>query len=361
MSKLYTMIFAVFAAFVAMAHGALNYKDANTLNRFSTWMNRFNIESKDETHLAHIFDNWISNDKYIEEVNGQNRSFTLGHNAFSGMNSDEFSEYMGFIQNKEVLSKGLRGSMNVPIVDQVEEFGALPSSYDWRSKGVVSAIRDQGQCGSCWAFSGTSTLESAVAIKSGKLYDLSEQQGVDCSTIRNGYSNMGCSGGMYDTLWKFVTDNNGLCSESAYPYTSGTTTKTGTCQKTCTPVSGTKVSSYVKVTPYSDTSMMNALTVNPVSIAVYAAGRSFQLYNSGIYDDFTGCGGNNPELDHAVVLVGWGSSNGQDYYILRNSWGTSWGDMDSTTNNGYMLIARGSAYGKAGMCGLLSEPYYPVV
>ncbi len=361
MSKLYTMIFAIFAAFVAMAQGALNYKDGQVLNRFGAWMNQHSIQSRDESHLAHIFDNWISNDKYIEEINSQNRSFTLAHNAFSGMDSQEFSEYMGFINNKEVISKGLRGSMDIPVIDQIEEFGALPASLDWRSKGVVSAIRDQGQCGSCWSFSGTSTLESAVAIKSGKLYDLSEQQGVDCSTIKNGYSNMGCNGGMYDTLWKYVTDNNGLCSESAYPYTSGTTTKTGTCQKTCTTVSGTKVTSSVKVTPYSDSAMMNALTVNPVSIAIYAAGRSFQLYNTGIYDDFTGCGGNNPELDHAVVLVGWGSSNGQDYYILRNSWGTSWGDMDSTTNNGYMLIARGSAYGKAGMCGLLSEPYYPVV
>jgi len=361
MFKLYTMFFIIFVTFTNLAQGALNYKDSKVIDRFSTWMSKFNIESRDEGHLVHLFENWISNDKYIEEVNDKNLTYTLGHNAYSGMNSEEFSEYMGFIQNKDTEFKGLRGSMSIPILDQVEEFGALPASLDWRTKGVVSAIRDQGQCGSCWAFSGTSTLESAVAIKSGKLYDLSEQQGVDCSTIKNGYSNMGCNGGMYDTLWKFVTDNSGLCIESAYPYTSGTTTKTGTCQKTCTTVSGTEVSSSVKVTPYSDTSMMNALTVNPVSIAIYAAGRSFQLYNSGIYSDFEGCGGNSPDLDHAVVLVGWGSDNGQDYYILRNSWGTVWGDQDSTENKGYMLISRGSAYGKAGMCGLLSEPYYPVV
>ncbi len=351
MSKLYTMIFAIFAAFVAMAQGALNYRDANTLNRFSTWMNRFNIESKDEGHLSHIFDNWISNDKYIEEVNGMNLTYTLGHNAFSGMNSEEFAGYMGFVQNKEVFTKGLRGSIPVTLVEQTEvlELGALPTSIDWRNKGVVSPIRNQEQCGSCWAFSTVATLESVVAIKSGNLYDLSEQELVSCANLKNGYTSLGCHGGTYENAFKYVSQEGGLASESCYPYTSGNG-DSGTCKKTCSHVSGTKVSSYTTVTSYSDSAMMTALTVEPVNVAIEADSRSFQLYKSGVYTDLEGCG---HTLDHAVVLVGYGTDSGQDYYILRNSWDVTWGE------SGYMRMSRGAQNGKYGMCGVLTEPIYP--
>ncbi len=349
MSKLLNVFFVMFVTFVAMVRGALNYKDSQTLNRFSGWMSKFNIESRDEGHLSHIFDNWISNDKYIQEVNSQNRSFTLGHNAFSGMNSEEFSEYMGFVQNKEVITKGLRGS--IPLVDQSEviDLSALPTSIDWRNKGVVSAIRDQQSCGSCWAFSTVATLESAVAIKTGNLYDLSEQELVSCANLKNGYSSLGCNGGTYENAFKFIKDQSGLSSESCYPYTSGSG-NTGTCTRTCSHVAGTTVSSYTTVTSYSDSAMMTALTVEPVNVAIEADSRSFQLYKSGVYSDLVGCGNT---LDHAVVLVGYGSDSGQDYYILRNSWNTVWGE------NGYMRLARGSAYGKYGMCGVLTEPIYP--
>jgi KDEL-tailed cysteine endopeptidase len=309
------------------------------------WMDQHKIISNDESNLAHIFNNWISNDKYIEEHNSYNLSFVLGHNAYSGMNSEEFSQYMGFVNNKKVISTGLRGRNYFSTIDNIYEFD-LPTSFDWRTKGVVSQIRDQGQCGSCWSFSGTSTLESAIAIKTGILYDLSEQQSVDCSTIKQGYSNLGCNGGMYDELWTFDTDNAGITSEECYPYVSGKTGKTGVCQKTCTPITESIVKSQISVTPYSDTLLMNALLINPVSIAIEADSKSFQLYKSGVYNDQVGCGTN---LDHAVVLVGWGTADGEDYYILRNSWG-SWGE------NGYMRIARGLSYGKLGMCGLLSEP-----
>ena len=228
----------------------------------------------------------------------------------------------------------------------------LADSLDWVAKGAVTGVKDQGQCGSCWAFSGTSTVESAVAIKTGELYDLSEQESVDCSTLKNGYTNMGCNGGMYDTMWKYVKANGGICSEDSYPYTSGTTKKTGTCQKTCTPIEETKVSNYVTVKTGSDDALMTALNVEPVSIAIEADTKSFQLYKSGVYTDYEGCG---TTLDHAVVLVGYGSCSDGDYYILRNSWGTGWGE------NGYMRIGRGSQYETSGMCGLLQDPMYPVV
>jgi len=332
------------------------------LYRFENWLSDFKIEVRDDNHLAHMFSNWVDNNKYIETVNSANLSYTLGHNQFSGMNQDEFSAYMRFKQNAEDIQSGafLRGS-TVPFMEQdmILDLNALPESIDWRTKNVVNPIKDQEQCGSCWAFSGTSTVESMVAIKTGVLYDLSEQESVSCTTFKNGYTNMGCNGGNYNVLWNYARDNGGLCTQKDYPYTSGTG-NTGTCLKTCKPVADAKVSSYVKVTPYSDEALMTALTVGPVSIAIEADTRSFQLYNSGVYTDYNGCGGSSPEIDHAVVLVGYGSNEKGWYYIMRNSWGTSWGDeTDGAINKGYMLMGRGPEYGKAGLCGLLSMPMYP--
>jgi C1A family cysteine protease len=349
MSKLFQVIFTIITLFVSMSQGAVNYSNVKLINKFSMWMNKFNIETRNEDHLAHIFDNWISNNKYIEEMNGKNLSYTLGHNTFSGMDSEEFGQYMGFIQNKDIFSKGLRGSINIPLIEQVEELGDLPTSVDWRTKGVVSPIRNQAQCGSCWAFSTVATLESLVAIHSGNLYDLSEQELVSCANFKNGYTSLGCNGGTYENAFTFVKNEAGLSSESCYPYTSGNG-DSGTCKKTCSHVAGTKVSSYTAVTSYSDSAMMTALTIEPVNVAIEADSRSFQLYKSGLYSDLEGCG---HTLDHAVVLVGYGSDNGQDYYILRNSWDITWGE------NGYMKLSRGSQNGKYGMCGVLSEPIYP--
>jgi C1A family cysteine protease len=350
-------MFNILKAFILVAGLAqvacFSYNDRRIVEKFENWISKFNIYSENEGHYQRLFDNWLENDKYIDLINNKNLTYTLDHNQYSGMNTEEFSTYMGFVDNKNILQKGnplLRGS---DIINQVDtDYSQNAQSIDWRDKHVVSPIRDQGQCGSCWAFSGTSTVESAVAIKTGELYDLSEQESVDCSTLKNGYTNMGCNGGMYDTMWKYVKANGGICSEDSYPYTSGTTKKTGTCQKTCTPIEETKVSNYVTVKTGSDDALMSALNIEPVSIAIEADTKSFQLYKSGVYTDYEGCG---TTLDHAVVLVGYGSCSDGDYYILRNSWGTGWGE------NGYMRIGRGSQYGTSGMCGLLQDPMYPVV
>ena len=365
---------AFLVVIVASSANSLNsYKDQNVIDRFRNWVDDFRIKSNDDHHLAHMFENWLGNDKFIEFTNSKNLTYTLGHNSYSGMNSEEFSEFMGFKANNDLLSKGegyLRGS--IPTVQQGEimDLSSLPDSVDWRTKSAVTEVKNQGQCGSCWAFSGTATVESAVAIKSGHLYDLSEQQAVSCAGLK--YGNLGCNGGMYNNLWKFL-EVSGQCSEASYPYTSGTTQETGSCQTTCTPIAETKVSTYITVNHQSDAALMTALTVGPVSIAIEADTRSFQLYNGKIYSDFEGCNANSktkgdnsqPNIDHAVVLVGYGTENGQDYYILRNSWGTTWGDISGNTNGvsnaGYMLISRGSQYGPYGMCGVLYEPMYPVV
>ena len=168
---------------------------------------------------------------------------------------------------------------------------------------------------------------------------------------------MGVGGGQIAPTFTWIGKTGGLCTEQAYPYVSGTTGKTGTCQKTCSYVAGSAVSSVVNVKPKSDTDLMTALTKTIVSIAIEADQSSFQLYKSGV---FTGKCGTN--LDHAVALVGYGTMNGLDYYLLRNSWSQNWAE------NGYMYISRGldPATGKpyndgAGQCGLLLEASYPVM
>lgn len=320
-----------------------------SLERFHEWANAHKIEIPEEdSAFLNLFTNWKNNDKIIDSVNAKNLSYTLGHNAFSGMSLSEFSQLMHFKTNNEIFTPSLRGysAMEVSV-------DALPSSIDWRSKGVVSSVQDQGQAGTCYSFSTTAAIETALAIKSGVLTKMSEQQIVDCSTLKNGGPNMGVNGGQIAPTFKWVGDNNGLCKEDSYPYVSGTTKTTGTCQKTCSKVSGSKVSGVVNVKSKSDADMMAALTQTIVSIAIEADQSVFQLYKSGI---FTGSCGTN--LDHAVALVGYTS----DYYILRNSWGVTWGQ------NGYMYIGKGNdpATGKpynggAGQCGLLMEGSYPVM
>lgn len=323
---------------------------SDVFDRFKSWASTHNIKFKDNTHISNVFSSWVSNDNYIQQINSANLTWTAGHNAWSGMNLNEFVQWMGL--NSKLPDNYLSFGNSIVIQSQDSNTGSLPESWDWRTKGVVSPIRDQGQCGSCWAFSGTATIESAVAIKTGVLNDLSEQQGVDCSTIKEGYKNMGCNGGWYYNLWDYVKANGGLTSETCYPYTSGVTTTTGSCKNNCSPLPNTQVLGQVVIKPGSDSAMMNGLYLNPVSVAIEADTKAFQLYSSGVFAN-TGCG---TTLDHAVVLVGWGTDPvGGDYYILRNSWGTTWGE------SGYMRIGRGPAYGSAGECGVLSKPYYPVV
>ena len=327
---------------------------ATVYDRFYQWAETHKIALPEGDHeFLHMLANWKNNDQIIEETNAKNLTYTLGHNAFSGMNSEEFSEHMHFGLNRDLIASavGLRG------FSETLDLTALPTSVDWRSQGVVSPVQDQKAAGTCYSFGTSAAVETALAIKTGVLTKLSEQQIVDCSTIKNGGPNMGVNGGQIAPTFEWIGKVGGLCTEQAYPYVSGTTTKTGTCQQTCSKVSGTDVQCVVNVKPKSDSDMMTALSKTVVTIAVEGDETTFQLYKSGV---FTGkCG---TTLDHAVALVGYGSQNGLDYYILRNSWSSSWGD------GGYMLIGRGNdpATGKsynngAGQCGLLMEASYPVL
>jgi C1A family cysteine protease len=217
---------------------------------------------------------------------------------------------------------------------------ALASSLDWRQKNAVTPVKNQQQCGSCWSFSSTGSVEGAHAIKTGNLVSLSEQQLVDCSTAQG---NQGCNGGLMDQAFQFIISNGGITSEAQYPYTA---TGPNTCQTNVTSVA--TISSFVDVTPGSETALMAAVNLGPVSIAIEADQECFQFYSGGVLSD-PSCGTN---LDHGVLVVGYGTdaTSKQDYWIVKNSWGASWGE------SGYIRLIRGT-----NECGIAQEPSYPVV
>ena len=267
------------------------------------------------------------------------QNFTMGVNQFTDLTPEEFkAQYVGGLKT-EVGSYGCKTFSS--------SASDAPSAIDWRTKGVVNPVRDQGQCGSCWAFATTANAESVWAISTGQLLDLSEEFLVDCASGA-GYFNLGCNGGQPDSAFKYMI-NNGQCTESSYPYKAGTTKTAGTCQKcTAAPV---HFSTCYDVKPNDQVSLMAAVSKQPVVIAIEADTRYFQSYSGGILDS-TACG---TTLDHAVEIVSYGSENGIDYWNVRNSWSNTWGE------NGYVRIKKTSSTNDIGICGVAAEPSFLAV
>jgi cathepsin L len=263
-------------------------------------------------------------------------TYTLGMNKYGDMTIKEFVKQMN----------GLDLSLNVSFSGTCDQYVApanfkRPDAVDWRTKGYVTPIKDQKQCGSCWAFSTTGSLEGQHFAKTGQLVSISEQNLVDCSTK---YGNSGCGGGLMDNAFKYIKENNGIDTESSYPYEA----RNGKCRFDTKNVGATDTGCK-DIKQLSEDDLQDAIaTVGPVSVAIDAAHSSFQLYKSGVYNE-PAC--SQQALDHGVLAVGYDSSNGQDYYIVKNSWGLSWG------NQGYIWMSRN----KNNQCGISTLASYPTV
>ena len=264
----------------------------------------------------------------------QTQNFTMGVNQFTDLTPEEFkSQWVGGLKT-QVGSYGCKTFTSGA--------SGVPATVDWRNKGAVTSVKDQGQCGSCWTFSATGAIEGAWAISKGQLVDLSEQELVDCATGVS-YGSHGCNGGQMEGAFKFVIAN-GQCTLASYPYTA----KDGTCQK-CTAVAHISYCSDVK--PNDQVSMKAAVAQQPVAVAIEADTRYFQSYSGGILTS-SSCG---TSLDHGVLTVGYGEENGQKYWLVKNSWGTTWGDK------GYVKIARSESTNDPGICGIAMDPSFPTV
>jgi C1A family cysteine protease len=271
----------------------------------------------------------LSNQDFITKHNSENHSYIVGENRFINMTyNDEFTKTNHF--NNDINSTNII----------VEYDDLYKESVDWREKYKVSSVKNQGSCGGCWAFSSVGAVESAWAIKHNTLYNLSEQELIDCSLKNNG-----CEGGSMDLAFQYII-NNGLCSNSSYPYVA----EDEHCDTSCQTL--VKISNYSDIIPNQEKMLMRAVQHQPVSVAIQANKRSFQMYQSGIYSD-PECGF---ELDHGVLLIGYGydKTYDMDYWIIKNSWSKSWGE------NGYIRIQR-NINDKRGLCGIAMNPSVPIV
>jgi len=274
--------------------------------------------------------------RQITELNSQGLSWVAGTNQWSDLTFEEFKAAVGLreAQNCSATRKGHPMSgVQIPTGDEV----------DWTTKGVVTPVKDQGSCGSCWTFSTTGAVESAYAIATGKLLTLSEQQLVDCA---GAFNNFGCNGGLPSQAFQYIMSAGGLEEEAQYPYKA----KDGECQFSSEAVAA-KISDEVNVTAGSETELTDAVkTHGPVSIC-YQVVSDFQHYTSGVYES-TKCKNGPQDVNHAVLAVGYGvdDTTSKPYYLVKNSWGPTFGIK------GYFKIIRGQ-----NMCGIATCASYPVV
>ncbi|CDW73464.1 UNKNOWN [Stylonychia lemnae] len=322
---------AVIALNETPAQTQLNFRTVNDDNvDFNHYMSRFSKNYKTPEEYNQRLALYKKTMATINSHNANNGgSFFLRPNKFTDMTKEEYKKLLGFKPSNKIYKRAV--SQKDP--------STIPDAIDWRDKGVVNEVKDQAQCGSCWAFSTVGALESRTAIKTGKLQSLSEQQLVDCDT-QDG--NQGCNGGDMGTAMTYIASNP-LETEDDYPYAGYDESCQADQSKEIVSDQGP-----VAVTPSSSDALKAAVAEGPVSVAIEADTDVFQSYGGGILNDDS-CGTN---LDHGVVVVGYGSENGQEYYIVRNSWSSTWGE------NGYVRIA---IVDGDGICGIQMQPVYPQV
>jgi len=312
-------------------------------------------------------------DMKLKEIKTHNadttKTWKMSVNQFTDRTDQEFSNVLGMrkamLHNKKKSIPFISSSKKIDVA-------ALPPSIDWRTKGVVTKVKDQGSCGSCWTFGTAETTESYYAISTGKLVVLSEQQILDCTpNPQQCGGSGGCGGGTAELAWAKIIELGGLATEASYPYISGDGSSQSCYFSKVKPVAN--VTKYVNLPTNEAPPILDHLANNgPLAISVDAG--TWSSYGEGVFD---GCDQSSPDLDHEVMLVGYGTDASKgDYWLVRNSWGPNWGEegyirlsrkatpqcgTDRTPSDGDGCTGGPPTVRVCGTCGILYDAVYPVM
>jgi len=301
--------------------------DAAWKNFKTTYNKKYDTQEESVRRLV-----WEANmaevTKHNQEAAQGKHTFTMGQNKFSDMTNEEFRRTMNGFKSQLTQKNVVR--LNVQ---------NLAETVDWRTKGIVTPVKNQGQCGSCWSFSTTGSVEGQHALAAGQLVSLSEQQLMDCDQDSNS-----CEGGLMDNAFQYIIDAGGIESEQDYPYEE----QDDSCRADPSRFVAT-ISGYTDVPSGDEDQLKQACgSVGPISVAIDASHGSFQSYNGGVYNE-PYC--SSSALDHGVLVVGYGNEDGQDYWLVKNSWGPDWGEQ------GYIKMSRN----QDNQCGIATQASYPKV
>jgi cathepsin L len=301
--------------------------EAEYQSAFTFWMQQHQKSYHHDEFLAR-YRTFKANLDFINTHNSKNLSFTVAMNKFGDLSVEEFSKF--YLGTKYTATGPMRKSPP----------HALPATWNWNTRGAVTPIKNQGQCGSCWSFSTTGSTEGCHFIATKQLVSLSEQNLMDCSTSQG---NQGCDGGLMTQAMDYIIQNKGIDTEKSYPYTA----EDGTCHYSVAN-RGATLKSYTNVNTGDENDLQAKVYLGPTSVAIDASQSSFQFYNSGVYSD-PDC--STSQLDHGVLAVGWGTdaTANQAYWIVKNSWGTDWG------LKGFIWMARNDG----NMCGIATMATLP--
>ncbi|KAL5976900.1 Cysteine protease xcp1 [Asimina triloba] len=343
-SKLSFLIFSIFliaGSALARDFSIMGYSpddltsEDRLIDLFELWLAKYRKVYDSIEEKLHRFEIFKDNLNHIDETNKKVANYWLGLNQFADMSHEEFKDkYLGL---KPDMS-GRRDSTESDEAFRYRNSGNLPKAVDWRTKGAVTQVKDQGQCGSCWAFSTVAAVEGINQIMTGNLTSLSEQELIDCDTTQNS----GCNGGLMDYAFSYIISSGGLHTEKDYPYLM----EEGTCEHK-KELDVVTITGYEDVPQNSEESLLKAVAHQPVSVAIEASGRDFQFYSGGVFDGHCGT-----DLDHGVTAVGYGTAKKLDYFIIKNSWGPKWGEK------GYIRMKRNKGKSQ-GLCGLYKMASYP--
>lgn len=305
---------------------------SSTADLFGAWCEQYGKTYSSEEEKASRLKVFEENHAFVTQHNSMaNASYTLALNAFADLTHHEFkASRLGFSPGR---AQSIR-SVGTPVQEL-----HVPPAVDWRKSGAVTGVKDQGNCGGCWSFSTTGAIEGINKIVTGSLVSLSEQELVDCDRSYNS----GCQGGLMDYAYQFVIKNQGIDSEADYPYVG----MDKPCNKEKLKKHIVTIDGYTDIPPNDEKQLLQVVAKQPVSVGICGSEKTFQLYSKGVYT-----GPCSSTLDHAVLIVGYGTEDGVDFWIVKNSWGEHWG------MHGYIHMLRNNGTAE-GICGINMLASYP--